>query len=449
MLDYKKIWKNIVDWFYYIEKRLFKTEHNHRWFFLIMKKRFFSLPISVRLISLSSFIFIFWWWFWWDTFFSVYIKSIVDNIFLVSVVWMIYPFVRMLFAIPIWDLNNDVNKKHVILLSKVIYVLCSVFFFLAWMFLSPILLLLAVFFNGIASATLFVTYESYIRSESDKNHSENSWWLYFSSVNAALAIWAIISSFLIIFIDLYFLYLFVALFSILSLYTDNRIRSCKKDWNLKKIIFKESFISTFLKRVFSIKPIKKSIIFLKKSPKSFVNSLWYEWLFNILLYISYLFIPLVALKNHFSLSQIALIVALMKLPYVSNFLISSLDEKFNKKQFIIIMLIFLSFMFATLWFDISFGAIMIVSFGISIWLSIIRPIISWLISEYSHDDDVWSITGVQQFVAGLWMMLWSIWFWFLSSFLGISITFFVVWLSLFVLSVWGLIKFHKKVLYKK
>jgi sugar phosphate permease len=61
-----------------------------------------------------------------------------------------------------------------------------------------------------------------------------------------------------------------------------------------------------------------------------------------------LFIPLIAQENSFSLTQIALIFALMRLPYVTNFFVVSLSEKFNKKLFIAVILIFLSFLYGAL-----------------------------------------------------------------------------------------------------
>lgn len=150
-----------------------KTQEVTNGLFSVIKKRFFSLPISVRFISLSSFLFILGRWLWWDTFFSIYVEKIVENIFWVSMIWTILPLSKLLFALPIWELNNNTNRKYVIFLSKIIYVLSSLLYFLAWILKSPWILLFAVVFNGIASATLFVTYESYIRATTDKNHSEN------------------------------------------------------------------------------------------------------------------------------------------------------------------------------------------------------------------------------------------------------------------------------------
>lgn len=448
-----KIWndlfrrKNVKEGLITVKDTFFQTkeEEVHNWLFSVIKKRFFSLPISVRFISFSSFLFILGFGLSWDTFFSIYVKQIVESIFLVSMIWTLLPLTKLLFVLPIGELNNNTNRKYVIFLSKIVYIISGILYFLAGILKSTEILIFAVVFNGMASATLFVTYESYIRSVTDKNHSGESWWLYFSSLNAAWVVWAVIASFLVVFLELHFLYLFIVFFSILSLFLDNKIPLREKD-KLKEVLWKKSFLRKFVRKVFSTKPIKKTIIFLKNSPKSFIYILWYEWLFNILNYVWFLFIPLVAQKDNFSLTQIALIFALMRLPYVTNFFTISLSQKFNKKLFIAVVLIFLSFLYATLWFNLSFGSILVISLGISLWLSLIRPIISSLVSESCHDDcDVWSITWVQQFVAQLWMMAWSIWFGVISYLFGMHIAFFLIGLSLFVLATWGLVKrFIKK-----
>lgn len=433
----KKVKKQLIT----VKNTLFQTKEQEvgNGLFSVIKKRFFSLPISVRFISLSSFLFILGWWLWWDTFFSIYVARIVENIAWISIIWTLLPLSKLLFALPIWELNNNTNRKYVIFFSKIIYVLSSLFYFSAWIFKNPRILLIAVVLNGFASATLFVTYESYIRATTDKNRSEESWWLYFSSLNAAWVVGAVIASFLVVFLDLPFLYLFIAFFAALSLFSDQKIPIHNKD-NLKSMLSKKSFLRQFIKKVFSVKPMKNAIVFLKDSPRKFIHVLWYELLFNILNYVGFLFIPLVAQKNFFSLSQIALIFALMRLPYVTNFFVISLSEKFNKKLFIAVVLIFLSFLYWALWFNVSFGSILVISFGISLWLSLIRPIISALITKNCHNDNVWLMTWIQQFIAQLWMMIWSIWFGVITYVFGMYTAFFLVGLSLFVLSTWWLVK---------
>ncbi len=429
-----------------MQDKIFQTKEQeiHNWLISVATKKLWSLPLSIRTISFSLFLFIFWWWLGADTFFSIYIKNIVNDVLGVSLIGALFPLMRLLFSLPIWELNDNTDRKSVIFLSKMMYIICWLLFFFAGILKNPWILLGAVIFNGIASATLFITYESYIRSTIDNSNSGHSWWFYFSSLNAALVIWAILSSLLIKWIDLPFLFLFIVLFTLISLFTDRKIPLIKKN-EIKEIFSKKHFLIQFIRKVFSFKPFVKTFSILKHEPRSFLYSLGFEWLFNILNYIWFLFIPLAAVANNLSLTQIALLFALMKLPYLTNFLTVSWSDRFNKKLFIAIILLLLSFLYAILAFDLSFLGIMTVSFWISIWLSIIRPIISSLISEHTTKNNTGSVTGVQMFIAGVWSIVGSIGFWIFSGIFGMKTTFFLVGISVFVLSIWGI---SKKMSYK-
>lgn len=54
--------------------------------FYSLKNTLFNIPISVRLISFSLFLFMLGWGLGADTFFSLYINNIVENVFLISVI---------------------------------------------------------------------------------------------------------------------------------------------------------------------------------------------------------------------------------------------------------------------------------------------------------------------------------------------------------------------------
>lgn len=436
---------NVKKSLFVIKDHLFQTkEEETKWALLsVLKKRIFDLPISVRVVSSSLFLFILGRGLWWDPFFSVYVKSIVDNVFTLSLIWMLLPLSKLLFSIPIWELNNTSNKKYIIFVSKVIYILSGIFYFLAWVTKNVQLLIFAVILNGIASSILFITYESHIRDNINKKNSQDSWWFYFSSYNLAFVIWAVIASFLVMFIPLPFLFLFIVVFGTLSLFTDHKI-PIKTKQDVKTIFAKDGFLVQLFKKSFSIKPIKDIIVFLKNSPQRYIYTLGYEWLFGILDYIWFLFIPLVAMQNDFSLSQIALIFALMKLPHVTNFFIVSFSSKFNKKLFVAVVLVFLSFLYAILGFNVSFGAILVISFGIALALSLIRPIISALITEDAHITDTGMLTGVQQFISQFAKMAGSLGFGMVVSLIWMHSGFFLVGLSLFVLSVWWLSKRYIK-----
>lgn len=403
------------------------------WIFARIKDKFFLVPKNVRLISLSIFVFMLWWWIWWDTFYSVFIESIVENVFRVSLIWAILPLVKLFVAPAVWELNDDSDKKHVFAFSKILYIISSAFYVAAWFLKNPRLLLIAVIINWVWSSSTFVTYFSSVRENCNKNHSEASWWLFFTWFNGAYVVWALISALLIQFVNLPFLYVFIAVFSFLSLLIDWKIPF--HEWN-NKIVSENhlDFVKKFFKRCFSIQPMKKMIVSLRASSRSLWNGLWYEMLYALLDYLSLLFIPLVALEHWLSLWQIAIVFAVMRLPYIFNLFVSWWDEWFNKKLFIAVVLVFLAWLFVLLWFDLSFLMMLIVSFCISFWLSVMKPVVSAMITEHAQKDNIWLISWAEQFATFLWNIMWSIWFWVLSSIFTMNIAFFIVWLSLAVLA---------------
>ena len=63
-----------------------QAHHQHNSIIKTIKKDFFSIPVSIRFVGLSLFIFILGRGLGADVFFSLYIKDIVDNVFLVSII---------------------------------------------------------------------------------------------------------------------------------------------------------------------------------------------------------------------------------------------------------------------------------------------------------------------------------------------------------------------------
>ena len=69
---------------------------------------------------------------------------------------------------------------------------------------------------------------------------------------------------------------------------------------------------------------------------------------NFLNYVSFLFIPIISLENNLSLSQIAVVFAAMKLPYIVNVFAGKFGDKYSKKLLISIVLVFVSFLYIVL-----------------------------------------------------------------------------------------------------
>lgn len=418
-------------------KKIVKNEQNHHWLFYIIKKDFFSIPISIRLMSFSLFVFMLGRWLGADTLFSIYVKSIVHNVFLVSVIWAILAISKMLFSIPIWDLDNRWDIRYILFTGKVLYIVCWFLYFFAGIFGSIEVLILAVIVNGVATATSFTTYQSYIREHSNKHNRCSVFGLMFSSMNLAYVIWALLASLMIVWIDLPYLFLFIVLSSVLSILTDRFFHIELKHKKIKHIFKKESFLHQFFWEIFSLSGYKRIFEDIKWYGKKMYQALGIQFFLNVLNYIWFLFIPIVAIKNNLSLSQIAIVFAVMRIPYVLNFFTAEIADKYSKKTFIWIVLLFLAILFTLISFSDHFLNILIISFGIALGIAIISPVIEWLISDYVHPNDGWSITGISQFVGRLWDIVWSLWFgilisiiWMKSWFIWAGILTFIVGMAL-------------------
>jgi len=414
------------------------------WIFGKIRDRFFLVPKNVRLISLSMFIFMLGWWVWWDTFYSVFIETIVENVFWVSLIWALLPLIKLFVAPAAWEIIWKINNKWMFTLSKILFAISGLFYVLAGVFKNEWFLLLAVIFNWIWSSCVYVAYYSSVHENCDKNHSEVSRWLFYTWMNGAYTAWALISAVLVYFINLPYLYIFITVFSILSLLIDLKIPFKKWENNDPEKNNFAWFLSDFSGECFSISPVKKMYTSVKNAKRGLLNWLWYEMLYAILDYLSLLFIPLIALENWLWLPQIALVFAAMRLPYIFNLFVSWWDEWFNKKLFIAVVLIFLAWLFILLWFDLSFWMILVVSFCIAFGLSVMKPVVSAMITEHTKEDEIWIVSWAEQFVTFLWDVLWALWFWILTSIFTMDIAFFLVWLSLAVLAALSFFKRGKE-----
>lgn len=430
-------------------------------------------PVKIRLISLSLALFMLWRWLWTDTYFSIYIKEIVGNARWVTAIGTILAVVKLIFVIPIWRMNDRMNMKYILLMWKALYVVCGLLFFLAWIYHSWILLIFATILNGFANATTFTTYRSYYAKKTTKADNTQISWIYFSSMYITEVIWSLIAAVLVNYLELPYMYFFVVIFALVSLLQDQKIKTalskkCNKTWKKfyirvkkeskyvdkldewyesdLKFFGKEWFIRSFLKECLSVDSWREIWIILHKYSWKLYVALGSCMLTNFLNYTSFLFIPIISVENNLSLSQIALVFAAMKLPYVVNVFTWKFGDKYSKKLLISIILVLMSFLYVALWFSEKFSTILILTFFISLWVAMLSPLSAALVISYTHPKDKGSMTWVQDFVSRLWDIVWSLWFGTLTAIIGLNRGFIITWLCLFGL--WWYLMIKKLVSYR-
>lgn len=430
----------------------------------------FSIPVNVRWISASFFLFMIWWWLWWDTFFSIYVKSILWVWLGVTLIWTLLAFVKLLVTIPAGVMNDQWNTRYLLLLWKLIYAVSWCLYFTAWINHSAWWLVLAVIANGIASATMFTSYRNIYWKKGKAQNRSKVFWVYFSSMNLAYVIWAILSAILVSYIDLPYMYLFIVIFSMLSVVQDSKIqdfikKKFTKSWkklenripdveyeidedldNVKKLLGKKWVISTYFQEIFSPGPWKSMFVTLKGYWMPMYVALWSEALVAFMNYVGFLFIPIVALENNLTLPQIAILFAVMKLPYIVSVLFWGVGDKYSKKIIITILVLLSAIIYVLLWIYKWFLAIVILSFLISLMVALLSPICSALVTWYAKSKDIWVISWLQEFVSRIGEIIWALWFWLFASLVWMDSAFIILWISLAVLG-WYLLA--KKIINRK
>lgn len=426
-----------------------KTTQEHKGLVRIIQKDFFSVPISIRIVSFSLFVFLLGRGLWADVYFSIYIKTIVDNVFRVSLIWAVLSLGKMFFSIPVGKIDDHANLKSVLFLSKWVYVITWLLYFIAGILRSPIVLLIAVILNGFATASLLITYQSFIRKHSRKNIRGTIFGLYFSSSNLAYIIWALLAAVLIKYINLPYMYLFISLFAIISFFSDQQLPSLSKK-KIKEFIGKDTFLHKFFIEVFSLSAIKNVLGSMKNYSNRLYYALGFEFMFNFLNYIGFIFIPIISIKNNLTLSEIAIVFAVMRVPYLIDFFTGNIANSTSKRKFLFFVLLFISFLYMLIGYNEWFRNILVITFAISLGLALMRPVISAYVSDCVDEKDEWMISGVEEFVSKSWEMVGILLFGISSAVFGMQTSFILVGIGVFIFASLWLIRrfglFDKKII---
>ena len=430
----------------------------------------FLIPVNILGISFSLFLFMIWWWLGGDTFFSVYVKSILWAWLGVTLIGTLIAVVKLFAVVPVGVMNNQWNTWYLLLLGKLTYAVSWCLYFLAWINQSLWWLVLAVIANGIASSMMFASYRTlYWKTWQEKNRSK-VFWVYFSSINMAYVIWALLSALLVYYIDLPYMYLFIVIFSMLSVMQDAKLnklikRKTTQTWkklekfedniefeidedlhNVKKVMGKKWVLPTFLREIVSPKPWKKMFVILKSYGWPMYVALWSVALMSFMNYVGFLFIPIVAIDNNLTLSQIAILFAVMRLPYIINVFIWGVGDKFSKKILITILVFISAIIYILLGCYNSFLAIILLSFLNSLMVALLSPITSALVTWYARKKDTGMMWWLQEFVSRIGEIIWSLWFWTFAVLVGMNNAFILLWIAFIILS-WYL--FTKKMINRK
>jgi hypothetical protein len=206
------------------------------------------------------------------------------------------------------------------------------------------------------------------------------------------------------------------------------------------LLWKRWVIRSFCKEVTSLKPWKAMFLTLKGYGKPMYIALANQSLVSFMNYVWFLFIPIISYERHLSLSQIAIIFAVMRLPYIINVFVWSIGDKYSKKLLLSSLMLLWAVIYFLLWIYDSFASIVVLSFLSSLVVALMTPVASALVSWYSKPKDTGMLSWLQEFVSRCWEIIWCLWFWTFANFAWMDMAFGMLWICLWALAVYLLIK---------
>ena len=396
-----------------------------------------KIPASVKMACFNVAFFAIGWGFGADPFFSIFVKSITSNLLLLGVLMAILPFIKLLLTLPIGELDGKVDERKVLLMGKVLYALAGIAYFLAGYFSSVPFLVGAIFINGLAGPMIFTTYQSYIRQHSSRRISCQVFGLYNAYFSITYCGAALLSAVVVPFVKLHWFYLAVVFFSLISIRQDfklkeNHTRPIRKE--LYKVMFKDNVYLKVFKN-------------LREYDFHLYYTLFLQFIWGLLDYVGFIFIPILALVHNLSLSQIAVIFALTRFPYILSFFFAEVADKRERMAIMGGSLLITACLLGVLSQATGFTMIILVSIAISVCLAVFRPTVAGVLTNLISPKQRSEITGVQEFitkagqiVGSLLFGIFSQWFGIGSTFLGLAGIIFLIGVLTFFIK-----NYHKKI----
>lgn len=396
----------------------------------IVYKDYREVPASIKFACWNLAIFTFGWGLGTDTFLSIFMEDLLGSFFLIGLLTASLAAVKLVLNLPIGDIDGRVDQRKFMIAGKLLYVAGSIFAFLAGYFSSAWFLIGFLFCFGIASPMVYTTYQCYIRERSSAKNSSKVFGLYNASMAVSYTGAALLSALIVPYMELHWFYMFPIFLAIYSIRGDRKLIRQHKNPILKEIkksVFKENIY----KKVW--KDLKAYDYHLR-----FILIIHFLW--GLLDYVSFFFIPLLALTNNLSLPQIAVLFALSRMPFMLCFFFAEIADRRERLSLIGASLIIASLLLAILASASSFSIIVLASVALSLCLAIIRPAADGVLTNLIMPRQRSEITGVQEFVSksgqiagalifGVFSEIFSIGW----AFVGIAVIFFLAGLLTLVM----------------
>jgi len=391
------------------------------------KKDFRSIPIGIKLIVLVFFLRTLGWGFV-DPFYSIYLSQFQDNYTAVGLLISLMSFSALLAIIPLMRLVDKVKETTIIADGEALYFFVIFAFMFAGYFKSLPLLAITLFFAGIAQTFVIVGTEAYIRKHNGKGKS-GPFGFYVALDYFGWIIGMLIAAFTIQYYSFNTMFLFVmpsiiASFFILSHIHERGIKSLLT--GMKKYFHTGNDIMCLFEDCKNVDP---NMIF-------FLIVAFFDGFIRMF---SFVFIPLFGLSINLNLRQIALLMAVMYIPYIFSFFFSVLSDRLKKMNVIATGLFIGALSFILLYFIVNEAMVIVFAAAISLSLAIIRPAYNGAITRLTPRRMLGEVTGLNNLVERFGRIVGPVAAGIIADVYGIHIAFFLIGTIAFGLGMMSLI----------
>ncbi len=345
-----------------------------------------AIPTGIKLIVFVIFIRTIGWGFV-DPFYSLYLNQFHSNYTVIGVLTSIFSFSALLAIIPLMRLADKMKETTLISDGELLYFLVILGYVFAGLFKSLPLLIITLFFTGIAQTFVVVGTESYIRKHNGKGKT-GPFAFYVALDYFGWIIGMLLASLAINYYDFNSMFLFVApsiliSFFILPRVRERGIRSLLSGFK-KYFHTRDDFFSIFK----DCKEINPKAIF-------FFILAFFDGMVRMF---SFVFVPLFGLAINLNLSQIALLMAAMYFPFILSFFFSEMTDRMNKMNVIATGLFIGALSFILLYFIVDSLWFVALAATISVSLAIVRPAYNGAITRLTPRRMLGEVTGLNNFI---------------------------------------------------
>jgi len=407
------------------------AHHYHSFLYTKVQSDLGKVPKDVKTLIFGMFIYMIGWGIV-DPFMSIIIHNITKSYTLAGFFYGLLFFVGVVFAIPVGDLSDKVNKIRYIVLSMSVYPVITLLYFAVSFVeasLSLALLFIARLLHGGASL-LWIPMEGFVRSKSPRDETSATFGLFMTFnkltyVIAPLFLIPIVWFFGISLENIHWLLLLLIPFPIISVFFISKIwceglsiRKGVREVIVKDGIFKKEFHD--LKKLGFVGYFSLLIGFFMRSIEAVVLFL----------------IPLYARSLNLGLVEISILFSLISLPYLFSFFLAELADSFGKINLISIGFVAASIaMIAIAFYSRVPGVFFIACIFLGLILALLQPAVNGLITDITPRVNDGEMTGMLKAVLKVGAFVSAITLGFLSDAFSLQFPFLVFAVLLLAMSI--------------